>query len=281
MNNSGVPGCEAYDVREVKGLLQAAGYWPHSRSVGERNAVYTAALKGAVRHFQQTNHDAKGHTLKVDGVVGPKTFWALQNWSQGALERAKPLHRPPDGIGDQRARLLRLALGEVGVRERPPGSNRGPDVDRYLPGWSRRTEGHGPAWCCFFASWCVTEAFGAAPWGRTRGSVYSTLQAAEGAGLVIKPTHIEPGDLFVMLHGDPASGDILPGHIGLAYWTEVGRVHRKFSSIEGNCRNAVRISERSTRDIVAGIRTTDRAPRGYERGLIDGALSAPSFAQTR
>jgi hypothetical protein len=48
---------------------------------------------------------------------------------------------------------LDVALGELGVKEDPPGSNRGPRVDEYI-----RSGGGDPtkklAWCVYFIRWC-------------------------------------------------------------------------------------------------------------------------------
>ena len=61
---------------------------------------------------------------------------------------------------------LRYAASQIGVREDPPGSNRGPKVDEYLR-WAARaglldpmvlTEGRkGPPWCVAFALWCIAQ----------------------------------------------------------------------------------------------------------------------------
>ena len=48
------------------------------------------------------------------------------------------------------------------VRERPRNSNRGPEVDEYLPRAGVRP---GLAWCCAFIYWCFDEVAKAA--GRT------------------------------------------------------------------------------------------------------------------
>lgn len=54
-----------------------------------------------------------------------------------------------------RALALRHALGEVGVKEEPPGSNSGPRVNQYL-----RSAGLGPGfpWCMAFVNWCYRQA---------------------------------------------------------------------------------------------------------------------------
>src|ERR1700759_1193398 len=51
---------------------------------------------------------------------------------------------------------LAIAASQIGVFEHPLGSNRGPEVDRYL-----RTAGGAPgqAWCMAFVQWCVERTF--------------------------------------------------------------------------------------------------------------------------
>jgi hypothetical protein len=60
-----------------------------------------------------------------------------------------------------RALVLARAALTAGVREKPPGSNTGPDVRRYLAPCVRHGKRLGltaGAWCAAFASWCVWEA---------------------------------------------------------------------------------------------------------------------------
>src|SRR3989344_960303 len=47
--------------------------------------------------------------------------------------------------------VILLACGELGAREAPPHSNRGPRVDLYTGGRALR-------WCIAFVRWCYTEA---------------------------------------------------------------------------------------------------------------------------
>jgi hypothetical protein len=55
---------------------------------------------------------------------------------------------------------LLLARNEVGVREMPPGSNRGPRVEQYQRGLYDDGEGYliGQRWCGRFARWCFEFA---------------------------------------------------------------------------------------------------------------------------
>jgi hypothetical protein len=46
---------------------------------------------------------------------------------------------------------IQIALSQVGVKEQPKGSNRGPMVDKY-------TGGNAVPWCALFVLWCFREA---------------------------------------------------------------------------------------------------------------------------
>lgn len=51
-------------------------------------------------------------------------------------------------------RIIEIATGELGVREEPPGSNRGP-VEKYQEGWGLGT---GWPWCGGFVAWVWRQA---------------------------------------------------------------------------------------------------------------------------
>jgi len=82
-----------------------------------------------VRLFQARSSNLAGEPLDIDGVVGPETWTALFGASAagpGVVVVGPP---PPGGIG---ATVIEIAKAEIGVRESPIGSNRGPRVDQYL-----------------------------------------------------------------------------------------------------------------------------------------------------
>lgn len=56
------------------------------------------------------------------------------------------------------ARALEVAVSQLGVRESPPRSNRGPAVDRYLRAVRLDPERGSYAWCAAFVSWCIQAA---------------------------------------------------------------------------------------------------------------------------
>jgi hypothetical protein len=51
---------------------------------------------------------------------------------------------------------LAVARSQIGVRERPPGSNSGPEVDRYLRSVGRQP---GDPWCLALVYWCIQQAW--------------------------------------------------------------------------------------------------------------------------
>ena len=134
-------------VREIQRALAGRGCGPLPLS-----GSFDAATTAAVRLFQARFTDAHGTPLRVDGVVGPVTWAAL-------FPDAEPAPAAP--APPLAAAALDAARGEIGVREVPPGSNRGPKVDVYL-----RAVGLDPAagcyaWCAAFVYWCFGK--GAAP----------------------------------------------------------------------------------------------------------------------
>ena len=121
--------------------------------------------------------------LAPDGIVGPRTWAAL-------------FSQPPT----LRTAALAEARRRIGVRERPPGSNSGPEVDAYL-----RRVGLGPGhfWCLAFVYYCVDEA---ARKRRTRNPLPKTAScsrlyrwAKANGRLVTQP---EPGDIFLCIGGE-------------------------------------------------------------------------------
>jgi hypothetical protein len=86
----------------------------------------------------------------------------IRNKASTTLNLLETMNRAPeipDSERSLRLRALKVALGELrrGVKEDPPGSNRGPDVDKY-----NRFAGvpDGTAWSGSFIYWCYAQAAG-------------------------------------------------------------------------------------------------------------------------
>lgn len=59
------------DIKSLQEILASLGYKL------EINSLFDVATKDAIMVFQNTHIDENGAPLVVDGIVGPKTWWAL------------------------------------------------------------------------------------------------------------------------------------------------------------------------------------------------------------
>jgi hypothetical protein len=136
-------------------------------------------------------------------------------------------------------RILEVAVGEIGVVERPDASNRGPRVDVYT------APELGIPWCAAFVSWCYAHAEKGSPFGRLLSALrFRDWGAAHGRTLGASALP-QPGDVFVIPRGD------LHGHVGLvAGLAPDGRM----LTIEGNAGNAVRGLVRARAAVTAVVR---------------------------
>jgi hypothetical protein len=125
--------------------------------------------------------------------------------------------------------LLIIARSEIGIKEIPPGSNRGPRVEEYLKSVHL---GPGYAWCAAFVYWCYKKAcMGlnlANPllatgsclnhWNKTTGKRITSGEVA------LNPALIGPGDIFIIRRNE------WQGHTGIV--TAIDGAYIK--TIEGN-----------------------------------------------
>lgn len=125
---------------------------------------------------------------------------------------------------------LSTAIDQLGQREVPQGSNKGPMVDKYLLSVGLNP---GYAWCQAFVYWCYAKA--AAQLGmrcpaiRTAGvhdcwNKTATVQKISKADAQKQPALIKPGYQFVLLFG----GGL--GHTGIVERLDGRIIH----TIEGN-----------------------------------------------
>jgi len=123
-------------------------------------------------------------------------------------------------------KVIEVAANEVGVREVPANSNRGPRVEtyqKYVGVWLV-----GGAWCAAFVSWCFGQVFDKAnPVGKQSAAImgYWTRNKSREDFIRFLPEDvisgkykIEAGDIFVMC-SDPlkvkdVKSDKLGAHIG-------------------------------------------------------------------
>ncbi|MEM8485564.1 MAG: CHAP domain-containing protein [Bacteroidota bacterium] len=112
-------------------------------------------------------------------------------------------------------------FAERGVQEVPPGSNRGPDVEKFLaavdlfPSKDRFGKWHSFPYCAAFVSYCLDEAGDVAlPLVRSAGArKFITRNSIESRIVLRGGTRIEPGTLVIWARNarDPRDPS---GHIG-------------------------------------------------------------------
>lgn len=215
-------------------------------------AVAPGGLDTAVRAFQQA------HGLKPDGVVGPLTQAALMSPPSTSTSCTAPGWRldwslvRPDLLP-----VMQAAVADLGVREIPAGSNRGPRVDQILAAANRnalcalRIEGNhcpscdgqpGPQRLCKGCAWCAasvsewySQRAGGSPFGRVL-STRALLAWGQGKGAIV--TDPRPADAWFI----PTSPG--HGHVGLVALVAGDAIH----TVEGNSGDAVwgRVRQRGT-----------------------------------
>lgn len=210
----------------------------------------------AVTLFQSRFTDLDGQPLRADGLVGAITWAALFGRSPEVVTTGDP--------SPLTAEALKVAASQIGVMEQPPGSNRGPEVDRYLRAVGLDpTEGSFP-WCAAFVFSCFNEAARALgrknPVVRTAGVLDHWTQAgARGIARIsagkahMHEALVTPGLIFVI---DTGGGT---GHTGLVERVDNG----KLVTIEGNTNDG------GSREGVGVFRRTGRRVRDINVGFID------------
>ena len=182
--------------------------------------------KNAVMAFQAQSKDASGNALIIDGEVGALTWAAL--FGTATVPSAGTKEVPTQLL----AKVLAVAKTQLGVTEKPPGSNAGPEVEAYLKstGLSK-----GYPWCMAFVYWCFNEASAELkipnPCVKTAG-VHDHWNRAEGNGAyrlrshdaVANPAMVFPGMIFTI---DTGGGK---GHTGFVAAVNGGSIE----TIEGN-----------------------------------------------
>jgi CHAP domain len=124
------------------------------------------------------------------------------------------------------AKVLAMARGQVGVAEKPRGSNAGPEVEGYLA--VTGLDGGYP-WCAAFVAWCGLKGLGK-EWPIVRSADCDAL-LAQGRKLKIVHTSPQIGDIFLRL-ASPNDAN----HTGFVTTVDtdgVGGVDG-FGTIEGN-----------------------------------------------
>ncbi len=223
-----------------------------SLRLDENEGTFGAKMRQVVKLFQARHVDPEGRPLKQDGEVGAITWSVL--FGQQSVPQAG------SAIDPLLAAVIQVAQGELArrVREQPPNSNRGPDVEKYLA--SVGLDG-GYSWCCAFTYWCFQQAATQLrrrnPMVRTGGCLKHWQDApSQGAQLIsaaaaqANPALLRPGMLFIMDHGKGL------GHTGLIVNVNGGLLN----TIEGNT-DASRTREGG--GVYALVRKLSEINKGY------------------
>jgi CHAP domain/Putative peptidoglycan binding domain len=213
----------------------------------EIDGDFGPATEEAVRLFQAQSVDATGKPLEIDGKVGPMT------WSVLFGSAVKIVETSGSSLLDA---VIAKAQSQVGVREQPLGSNRGPQVDEYIRAAGLNPAAGSFAWCTCFLFWCFREAseeLGVPnPMPKTAGVLDLWNKAGQKGLLRITPglaqahpEKIKPGMFFFLSTGAGT------GHVGLI--KSVSGVTLR--TIEGNTtdisgsREGIGVFERNARTI--------------------------------
>lgn len=222
-------GEKGVHVGVLQQMLIEAG---ESLDQGETSSLlFGASTETAVKEYQ------KAHGLVSDGVVGPKTWATLDDSTPGDA----PIGWRLDVVKPEIQPVIDAALALVGIVESPPGSNRGPQIDKInlacgLP--------LGSPWCSAFATGMWMNC-GQKPFKKPIGGVY-TLQDWAKKKKVFLPAKsiVQPGDLFIIMRGDGH------GHTGIVT-ADLGDL---FCAVEGNAGNAVKKLIRAKKDMAGFVR---------------------------
>jgi hypothetical protein len=226
-------GASGKEVGELHQLLLETG---EQVDAGElRTQTFGPSTKTAVLDFQSSHVDPKGRPLTQDGVVGPVTLASLKN-PREPVERftADGWRYDLNECRSQERPVVESAVAQIGVKEDPPGSNRGPKVDLYTG-----EQWLGAPWCACFVSWCWKYAEGGSPFGVKASAYKIRAWGIERAALIPNTEPARPGDIGVIMR---AQGR---GHVELVIGLETPG--EKLRLVGANVGNAVRgtVRERS------------------------------------
>lgn len=204
----------------------------------------------------------------LESAVGKPSFVLCIPTSAAPLELPGPMSVPeqlPTTVApwapSERGRIaLSIALGEVGVRESPAGSNRGACPSSATRGCVDAYTGARPQpWCAHFVSWAFGQT-GFSPfghlasvnalrsWGRSMGWYFTRKQVEDGD---VQPL---PGDIFTKprYEGVGPQRRLVGGHTGFV--VRYDAASQLVETVEGNTGDAVRSRTRDLASLDGFIR---------------------------
>ena len=240
-------------VKTIQHRLNEVGCGP----IGETGIFDVETTKRAVKLFQARFPDVSGRPLGIDGEVGFFTW--------GAMFGAASVPSSDSATSPLVKAAIDFAVRQIGVMERPLGSNRGPEVDQYLRAVGLNSRSGSFAWCVAFTHFCYLKAAESLgrdnPHIKTAGVLEHWNLAARKPG-VLRITKsqaigdaslVKPGSLFII---DLGSGH---GHSGMVLETASGRL----VTIEGNTNDG------GSREGIGVFRREARKINLINKGFID------------
>ncbi|MET3353737.1 peptidoglycan-binding protein [Xanthobacter autotrophicus] len=203
-------------------------------SPGAPTGTFDTPTKYAVQLFQARSVDLDGAPLEIDGIVGPMTWGALFGPLSIESEWVKPRVAIKKAERTLASAVLDVASDQIGVREIPPNSNCGREVEAFLGSVGL---GRGNPWCMAFVYWCFAQAaqdLGVAnrvprsghvrtAWKETSART-SGVRVVTGREARVDPSLVTPGMVFFL----GLSGST--GHAGIV----ADNINGKLVTIEGN-----------------------------------------------
>ena len=280
-------GHRGRDVLLVQGILQEEGFLQET-PMGNFNGP----TREAVRYFQGTHIGKEGNFLEVDGIVGPKTWWALFNPNGSAQQNH--ISTPEDTnaiLGPhtyaERAAVVRYLyeLHAKGVKEVPDGSNYGDGVTPIVNACGFR---YGIYWCLAVAVYAHAHVTKAAPLGAMHvhcATFWNKALANHKAHLKGRYTPI-PGDIAIYNYrGGPDARGRLHGAGHATTVVRVSHDGKVHNAIEGNAGNRLKHSMRHEADksLVGYVNLwgDEKNPPQFRRGITKAPIVELSLAGSR
>lgn len=226
-------------------------------------AAYTVGQDIAFDHGRFQPHMSSGRRLLAHELT--HVIQQTSNSGSGSPNSKSPQvparqQADPESPSESGQAAVDVALGEVGVKEDPSGSNRGP----CEPGAARGcvdayTGGRADPWCAHFLSWSFEQA-GSSPFGHI-ASVYTLRNWGRSQGSYVEVAAVQQGS-FVPANGDiftkpryEGSGQqrrLVGGHTGLVVRYDDGI--QLLETVEGNLGNSVQLTTRNLTELDGFIR---------------------------
>ena len=240
-------------VEKIQRRLNSVGCGP----IAEDGVFDKERTETAVKLFQARFPDVTGRPLEVDGKVGSLTWGAMFGASTVPSNSMAPSVLARAAID--------FAKTQIGVMEKPIGSNRGPEVDDYLRAVALNPAQGSFAWCVAFTHFCykkAAEILGLQnPHIETAGVLDHWNKAGRkpkvvrvtNAKAVADPALVKPGSLFIIDFGQEK------GHSGMVIEVANGRL----VTIEGNT------NDNGSRDGIGVFLRDARKISKINKGFID------------